>query len=80
MMGMNPMQLMQMFKGNPQQAMQQLMGNSQFMNNPMAKNFMNMAQQKNFSGIEELGRNMAKERGVDFDKEFEKFKSQFGMK
>lgn len=79
-MGINPMQLMQMFKGNPQQAMQQIMGNNQLANNPIARNFMDMAKCGNLSGIEEFGRNMAKERGVDFDKEFEKFKSQFGMK
>ena len=50
------------------------------MSNPMAKNIMGMAQKGDFAGVEQLGRNIAKERGMDFDSEFEKFKRQFPMK
>lgn len=77
---MNPMMaMMQMMRGggNPQNVLKQLMENSQIMNNPMAKNIMDMAQDGNISGIEQLGRNIAKERGIDFDKAFSDFKSQF---
>ena len=56
------------------------MGNSQMMQNPMIKNVMGMAQKGDISGVENFGRNIAKERGVDFDSEFEKFKRQFPMK
>lgn len=80
---MNPMMaIMQMMKGgmNPQAMMKQLMGNNQIMGSPMGKNIMEMAQSGNISGIEELGRNIAKERGVDFDKAFAEFKGNFGMK
>lgn len=81
MININPMQLIQIMRnGNPQQTIQSLMSNQQFMKNPMAKNFMDMAQKGDLSGIEKFGRNMAKERGIDFDSEFEKFKSQFGFK
>lgn len=80
---MNPMMAMlgQMIKsgGNPQQMLQQMMSNDQIMNNPIAKNIMDMAQKGDISGIEQIGRNMAKERGLDFNSEFEKFKSQFPM-
>lgn len=77
-MMMNPMQLMQMFKGgNPQQFIQQIMGNNRIMQNPMAKNVLNMAQNGDMKGIEQLGRNVAKEKGIDFDKAFADFKNQF---
>lgn len=65
---------------NPMQMVQKLISNNQFMQNPMARNIMNMAQQGDFSGIEQFGRNMAKERGIDFDNAFEQFKRQFPMK
>lgn len=81
---MNPIMSMlgQMMKGgmNPQAMMKQMMGNNQIMGNPMGKNIMEMAQSGNISGIEELGRNIAKERGVDFDKAFSEFKGNLGMK
>lgn len=79
---MNPMMaIMQMMKGgmNPQNMLKQMMGNNQIMSNPMGKNIMEMAQSGNISGIEELGRNIAKERGVDFDKAFAEFKGNFRM-
>lgn len=75
---MNPMQIMQMMRGgSPQQFIQQMMGNNQIMSNPMAKNVLNMAQNGNMKGIEQLGRNVAKEKGIDFDKAFYDFKNQF---
>lgn len=81
---MNPIMSMlgQMMKGgmNPQAMMNQIMGNNQIMSNPIGKNIMDMAQSGNISGIEELGRNIAKERGVDFDKAFAEFKGNFGTK
>lgn len=63
--------------GNPQQMIQNMMNNNAIMQNPMAKNILGMAQKGDISGIEKLGRNIAKERGIDFDQEFSKFKSQF---
>lgn len=80
---MNPiMSIFQMMKGggNPQSMIKQLMGNNQIMGNPMTKNIMEMAQKGDISGIEQIGRNMAKERGIDFDKAFSEFKGNFGMK
>ena len=40
---MNPMQMLQGMR-NPQQFLQQMMGNKSVMNNPMARNAMQMAQ------------------------------------
>ena len=67
---MNMMNPMQMPKGigNPRQIIQ------------VIRNVMGMAQKGDISGVENFGRNIAKERGVDFDSEFEKFKRQFPMK
>ena len=73
------MNIMQMINGgNPQQIIQQMLkDNCQFANNPIVMNMLDMAKSGDISGIEQIGRNIAKEKGIDFDKEFSKFKNQF---
>ena len=66
----------QAFK-SPQQFLQSMIGNSQIMQNPMARNIIDMAQKGDVEGIEQMGRNIAKEKGIDFDKAFSDFKKQF---
>lgn len=73
---MNPFQMLGAMK-NPQAFIQQMMNNSQVMRNPMAKNIIDMAQKGDVAGIEQMGRNIAKEKGIDFDKAFSDFKKQF---
>lgn len=73
---MNPFQMLGAMK-NPQAFIQQMMNNSQIMQNPMAKNIIDMAQKGDVAGIEQMGRNIAKEKGIDFDKAFSDFKKQF---
>lgn len=73
---MNPMQMLRGM-GSPRQFIQNMMGNSQIMSNPMAKNIMGMAQKGDFAGVEQLGRNIAKEKGIDFDQAFAQFRNQF---
>ena len=73
---MNPFQMLGAMK-NPQAFMRQMMNNSQIMQNPMAKNIIDMAQKGDVEGIEQMGRNIAKEKGIDFDKAFSDFKKQF---
>ena len=70
---MNPMQMLQGMR-NPQQLLQQIV-----MSNPMARNAMQMAQKGDSKGIEQMARNLCKEKGIDADKAFESFKSQLGM-
>ena len=70
------MNFFQAFK-SPQQFLQSMMGNSQIMQNPMARNIIDMAQKGDVAGIEQMGRNIAKEKGIDFDKAFSDFKKQF---
>lgn len=78
---MNPIEIFKMMKSNPQQiAMNMIKANPQISNNPMAQNLIGMAQKGDYKGIEEFGRNIAKERGVDFDKSFEEFRNQLQLK
>ena len=62
---------------SPQHFLQSMIGNSQIMQNPMARNIIDMAQKGDVEGIEQMGRNIAKEKGIDFDKAFSDFKKQF---
>lgn len=72
---------MQMFKvGNPQQFIQQIIGNNQIMENPMAKNVIDMAQNGNMQGIEQMARNLCKEKGLDADQVMQQIKSRFDNK
>ena len=64
---------------NPQQFLQNAMQNSQLMQNPMAKNTIEMMQRGDNKGLEEMGRNLCKERGLNPDEVLKQFKSQFGM-
>lgn len=75
----NPAQLVQMIKQgqNPQQLMLSILqGNT---NSPLGANLLNLAKNGQTAEIEKIARNMCKERGVDFDTEFQKFKQQFGL-
>lgn len=65
---MNPMQILTQFKGqSPQQIAMQLIGNT---NNPMLNNLVQMAKNGDRQGIENFARNVLKEQGRDFDKEY----------
>ena len=73
---MNPMQMLQSFLGrgmSPQQIINQMSGNK----NPMITNLMNMMQTGDSKGVEDFARNIFKEKGRDFDKEFGEFKKNF---
>ena len=73
---MNPVQMLQSFLGrgmSPQQIINQMSGNK----NPMITNLMNMMQTGNSKGVEDFARNIFKEKGRDFDKEFGEFKKNF---
>lgn len=61
---------------NPQQMAMQMLGSN---NSPLARNLMNMAQNGDVKGIEQIARNMMKEKGLDFDKEFASFRNRFNF-
>lgn len=77
---MNPMQIMQFIRssGNPQQFMMNML-EQQSGNNPMMANLLNLAKANNTKDIEQVARNMLKEQGRDYDKEFANFKQMFGL-
>ena len=75
---MNPFQMLGAMK-NPQQFLQQIMGNNQMMQNPIIKNTVQMAQSGDAKGIEQLARNLCKEKGIDADDMFNQMKNNFGM-
>lgn len=80
-MNMNPMQIMAMLRngGNPQQMILQML-ESQSKNNPILQNLLSEAKAGNTKGIEQIARNLSKERGIDFDKEFNEFKRALGVR
>ena len=46
---------------------------------PMFANILNLVQSGDSQGVETIVRNLAKEKGMDFDKEFNSFKRTFGL-
>lgn len=75
---MNPINIFQMMKAGPKQFIQQMMGNNQIMSNPMIQNVMQMAQQGNMRGVEQMARNLCKEKGLNADEVFNQVKGKFG--
>lgn len=73
--------LLQLFSGikNPQQFLQSMMNNSQVMGNPMAKNAIDMMQRGDAKGVEQMARNLCKEKGVNPDEIMQQIKNKFGM-
>lgn len=76
---MNPFQMIGAMK-NPQAFMQQMMNNSQVMQNPLAKNAMEMYQKGDTKGLQAMAENLAKERGTTVDDIKRQIMAQFGMK
>ena len=78
---MNPMQLIAMLRsgGNPQQLVMSLL-QSEMGNTPMGQNLLSLAQKGDAPQIEEIARNICKQKGVDFDKEFSAFKQLLGIR
>ena len=69
-MNFNPMQIINIMKNkSPQETIISIIGNQ----NPIINNLMKLAKSGNKSEIEDIARNMCKEKGIDFDKEFSSF-------
>lgn len=64
---------------NSQFILQQIMNSPQIRNNPMAQNALQMYQNGDSKGLNELANNLAKERNIDLNEFTNKIKSQFGM-
>ena len=70
---MNPMQFLRGIK-NPQQFVINMLGQNQTL---MGAQLMNLAKTGDKTQIENFARNICKEKGIDFDKEFTNFMNNF---
>lgn len=72
---MNPMNIIKQYltQGLTPKGILSKMG----INNPILNNVMGMAQKGDTQGVENFARNICKQKGLDFDTEFNKFKSNF---
>ena len=76
---MNPMEVLKGFMGkggNPQELVMKTIEMSS-VNPTMINNLVNMAKQGNYQGVEQFARNYLKGKGMEFDKEFNSFMSNF---
>ena len=76
---MNPKQIIKNMFGvnSPKDMVMQLLSQN---NNPIFNNLVDMANKGDTAGIENFARNYMKEKGKDFDQEFNKFKAMFNNK
>lgn len=76
----NMNQLISIMKsGNPQQIVMNMLQEKAQQGNPMFSNLLGKVQSGDTEGIENIAKNIAKEKGIDFDKEFNSFKRMFGL-
>lgn len=75
-MNNNPIEIIKNFmkQGNPQQLVERLVMNN---TNPMLRQLVEKAKSGDSKGVEEFARNIYKQQGRDFDKEFSEFMSNF---
>lgn len=74
---MNPIEMIKEFIGkgmNPQQILGNVMKNN---SNPVFNNLIEKAKEGDSKGVENFARNLFKEQGRDFDKEFAEFRKNF---
>ena len=77
---MNFQEIIQFIKSgnNPEQlVLSMLQANAK--NNPVMMNILQLAKQGNYKQIEQIARNLAQQRGVDFDKELTNFRKTLGI-
>lgn len=80
MYNVDPKELVRMIKmgKNPQQLMTNVLQSSMG-NTPLGANLLEMVQRGDAKGIEQVARNVAKERGIDFDAALAKFRRQMDI-
>lgn len=63
---------------NPQQIMLSIL-EANLANTPMGANLLFLARNNRTTEIEQIVRNLAKEQGIDYDKEFTAFRKKLGL-
>lgn len=66
-------------QNNPQQVVMNLLQEKVRTGGPIFSNLLNLVQSGNYQQLEAVVRNMTKERGLDFDTEFNSFRRKFGL-
>ena len=76
-LNVNPADLIMMIKQgkNPQQLVLNILESNLAQVNPIAANLLDLAKNNRTAEIERVARNLCEQRGIDFDKEFNNFKS-----
>lgn len=76
---MNPMNMIKNMMGNmnPKNMVINMLKNN---TNPIFANLIEMANKNDVKGLESFARNMYKEKGKNFDEEFDNFKNMMGIK
>lgn len=71
------MDLIQMIRNgqNPQQLVLSLLSQA----NPFEANLLELAKNDDTAGIEQIARNIAQSKGLDYEKEFTNFKNMLGL-
>ena len=64
---------------NPQSFVMSMLQTTAQRGDPMAQNLVKLVHAGNTKEIEQVARNVAKEKGIDFDKEFNSFKQMFRL-
>lgn len=79
-MTLNPLQFIMMMKNgqNPQQIMMNFL-EAEAKGSPMIENLLTLAKNGDSKSIEEIARNLYKQQGKDFDKEFTAFRQMLGL-
>lgn len=74
----DPMNLIMQIKAgkNPQQLMMDIL-EGEASENPIINNLLTLAKENRTADIEQFARNLAEAQGIDFDKEFSRFKKQY---
>ena len=72
----NPMDFFKMIKAmkNPQEAIIEMAGGN---NNPILKNAIDMAKNGKNDDLMQLAQKLCKEKGIDFEKDFNKFSQDY---
>lgn len=79
-MSNTPFEMLKLIKngGNPQQLVLSML-QERTQGNPVLENLLSLAKNNDQNGIENFARNLLKENGMDFDKEFKSFRETFGI-
>lgn len=78
-MNVDPMQLIQLMKSglNPQQLLMSILQQPGNSNSPLVQNAYNLAKKNDISGLEMIARNVANQRGLNYEESFAQFLNYF---